>query len=513
MLAHVFCASTFGVDAHLIDVELNYTGGMPNYYLVGLPDKAIVESRSRISPAIKNSGASMPYGTVTVNLAPADLPKEGSAFDLPIAVCLLGVSHQINMNKLTDTVILGELALDGSLRPVKGVLPIVVEAKKRGLKNVIVPEKNGAEAGVVEGIRVYGLKNLEQVISWLNDKETFEPVFVDLNNLFKEEQSDEMVDFSDVKGQENVKRSMEVGAAGGHNIIMVGPPGSGKTMIARRLPSILPPLSLGEALETTKIHSVAGMLTNGKALIAKRSFRSPHHTISDVALVGGGSIPMPGEISLAHNGVLFLDELPEFKRSALEVLRQPLEDGSVSISRARMSVNYPSNIMLVASMNPSPTGDWHDPSDPNSSAPAQMQRYLSKISGPLLDRIDLHVEVNKVGFDELSGKGEGESSEYIRKRVVDAREIQNSRFMGVKDVHCNAQMSTRMVRKVCKIDPAGSALLKKAITSLNLSARAYDRILKVSRTIADLDYSENIKTAHLAEAIQYRSLDREGWLG
>lgn len=513
MLAHVYCASTFGVDAHLIDVELNYIGGMPNYYLVGLPDKAIVESRSRIIPAIKNSGASMPYGTVTVNLAPADLPKEGSAFDLPIAVCLLGVSHQVSMKKLKDTAIMGELALDGSLRPVKGVLPIVVEAKQKGLKNVIVPEKNGSEAAVVEDIQVFGLQNLEQVISWLNDKETFEPLYVDLKTLFDQEQSDEVVDFSDVKGQENVKRSMEVGAAGGHNIIMVGPPGSGKTMIARRLPSILPPLSLGEALETTKIHSVAGMLTNGKALIAKRPFRSPHHTISDVALVGGGSIPMPGEISLAHNGVLFLDELPEFKRSALEVLRQPLEDGNVSISRARMSVNYPSNIMLVASMNPSPSGDWHDPADPNSSAPAQMQRYLGKISGPLLDRIDLHVEVNKVGFDELSGKGEGESSSCIRIRVVDAREIQNQRFMGMKDVYCNAQMSTRMVRKICKIDAAGAALLKRAITSLNLSARAYDRILKVSRTIADLDSSENIKTIHLAEAIQYRSLDREGWLG
>ncbi|MEX2398022.1 MAG: YifB family Mg chelatase-like AAA ATPase, partial [Balneolales bacterium] len=497
MLAHVYCASTFGVDAHLIDVELNYNGGMPNYYLVGLPDKAIVESRSRIIPALKNSGASMPYGTVTVNLAPADLPKEGTAFDLPIAVCLLGVSHQVNMNKLKDTVIMGELALDGSLRPVKGVLPIVVEAKQKGMKNVIVPEKNGAEAGVVEGINVFALQNLEQVINWLNDKETYDPVFVDLTALFKNRQNGELVDFSDVKGQENVKRSMEVGAAGGHNIIMVGPPGSGKTMIARRLLSILPPLSLGEALETTKIHSVAGMLANGKALVANRPFRSPHHTISDVALVGGGRIPMPGEISLAHNGVLFLDELPEFKRSALEVLRQPLEDGNVSISRARMSVNYPSNIMLVASMNPSPTGDWYNPADPNCPAPARMQQYLSKISGPLLDRIDLHVEVNKVGFDELSGKGEAESSECIRKRVVSAREIQTHRYMGIKNVYCNARMRPNMVRKICKIDAAGSSLLKRAITALNLSARAYDRILKVSRTIADLDHSENIKTPHL----------------
>ncbi|MEX0928240.1 MAG: YifB family Mg chelatase-like AAA ATPase [Balneolales bacterium] len=513
MLAHVFCASTFGVDAHLIDVELNYIGGMPNYYLVGLPDKAIVESRSRIIPAIKNSNATMPYGTVTVNLAPADLPKEGSAFDLPIAVCLLVVSRQVKNDKLQDTVILGELALDGSLRPVKGVLPIVIEAKERGLKNVICPLQNGPEAAVVEGIQVYGLENLGQVIGWLNDTDTFDAVEVDLVNLFRHEQAHEIIDYSDVKGQENVKRSMEVGAAGGHNIIMVGPPGSGKTMIARRLSSILPPLSLGEALETTKIHSVAGLLTGGKALIAKRPFRSPHHTISDVALVGGGSMPMPGEISLAHNGVLFLDELPEFKRSALEVLRQPLEDGHVSISRARMSVNYPSNIMLVASMNPSPTGDWYDPADPNGSAPAQMQRYLSKISGPLLDRIDLHVEVNKVSFDELSGKGEGEGSALIRKRVVDARLIQHARFLKIENVYCNAQMSTRLVRKICRIDHAGSALLKKAITALNLSARAYDRILKVSRTIADLECSDGIKTIHLAEAIQYRSLDREGWLG
>ena len=513
MLAHIFCASTFGVDAHLIDVELNYNGGMPKYELVGLPDKAILESRTRIIPALKNSGATMPGGRVTVNLAPADLPKEGSAFDLPIAVGLLCVSHQTKKDKLSGSVILGELALDGSLRPVKGILPIVVEAKKRGLQYVVVPRQNGAEAAVVEGIEVYGLDNLEQVIQWLNDTHDFKPVSVDLISLFQQQQSEKAVDFSEVRGQENVKRSIEVGAAGGHNIIMVGPPGSGKTMIARRLPSILPPLSLGEALETTKIHSVAGMLKSGKALVASRPFRAPHHTVSAVALVGGGSIPMPGEISLAHNGVLFLDELPEFKRSALEVLRQPLEDRCVSISRARMSISYPSNIMLVASMNPSPSGDWYDPADPHSSTPAIMQRYLSKISGPLLDRIDLHVEVNKVGFDELSGKGEGECSEAIRNRVVEARDIQLKRFFGINDVYCNAQMTTRLVRKICKLDDAGSMLLKKAISSLNLSARAYDRILKVSRTIADLDHSENIRTNHMAEAIQYRSLDRDGWLG
>lgn len=514
MLAKTYCASTFGVDAHLITVEINLTGGLPKYFLVGLPDRAISESQTRIEAALKNSGATMPRGRTAVNLAPADLPKEGSAFDLPIAVGLLSVSNQVKNHKLEHTLIMGELALDGTLRPVRGVLPVAVEAAKRGMKNIIVPEKNAGEAGVVDGIDVYGFKNLIEVISWLNDEKSFDPVSVDIKKIFSTDLNQEVIDFADVKGQENVKRAMEVAAAGGHNIIMVGPPGSGKTMLARRLPTILPPLNLSEALETTKIHSVAGLLSDGKSLVTHRPFRSPHHTISDVALVGGGSIPHPGEISLAHNGVLFLDELPEFKRSALEVMRQPLEDGHVTISRAKMTVNYPSSIMLVASMNPSPSGDWYDADDvSNGNNPAQMQRYLGKISGPLLDRIDLHIEVQKVSFEELSSKAPGECSEEIRKRVICAREIQNQRFMGMKNMYCNAHMSTKVARKVCVLDDAGSAILKKAIQSLSLSARAYDRILKVARTIADLDQSEAIKSNHIAEAIQYRNLDREGWLG
>jgi len=511
MLAQVYSASTFGVDAKVINVETNFNKGMPKYFLVGLPDRAVSEAINRIEAAIKNTTSEMPRGRTIVNLAPADLPKEGSAFDLPIAITLLAVSHQISTEKLEDTMLVGELALDGSLRPIKGVLPMAVEARNQGIEYMIVPKENAREAAVVDGVTIYGFEHLEEVIGWMNGTCSEGRVDVDVEEMFSSNGKHEPLDFVDVRGQENVKRALEVAAAGGHNVIMVGPPGSGKTMMARRLPTILPPLTLDEALETTKIHSVSGLL-NGDALITNRPFQSPHHTVSDVALVGGGSIPMPGEISKAHNGVLFLDELPEFKRSALEVMRQPLEDGEVSISRARMSVSYPSRIMLVASMNPSPSGDWYDASNADTVSPAQMQRYLGKISGPLLDRIDLHIEVNKVSYDELSSKAEGESSADIRKRVVEARDVQNRRFMGIENVFCNAQMNTKMVRKICKLNDAGSQMLKKAITSLGLSARAYDRILKVSRTIADIEHSEEIQPQHVAEAIQYRSLDREGWL-
>lgn len=513
MLSRVYCASTVGVDAKIIDVETHFTNGMVKFFLVGLPDRAVSESRDRVEAAIRNTGAFYPIGRITVNLAPADLPKEGNAFDLPIAIGLLSMSGQLHTDKLDETIFLGELALDGQIRPVKGVLPVAVEAKKQGFKYLIVPKENGGEAAVVEGIEVFPFEHLNEVKDWLENRGSMEPLHVNVHQYFTLNGKHNLLDFSDVRGQDNVKRALEIAASGSHNVVLVGPPGSGKTMMARRIPTILPPLTLEEALETTKIHSVSGILESGKALITQRQFRAPHHTVSDVALVGGGSMPMPGEISMAHNGVLFLDELPEFKRSALEVMRQPLEDGFVSISRAKMSVTYPSRVMLVASMNPSPSGDWHDPQDMNGSSALQMQRYLSKISGPLLDRIDLHIEVNKVSYEELAGKAKGESSLEIRKRVMAAREIQSKRFMGVKGVYCNAQMNTRMVRKVCQLDETGSQILKKAITSLGLSARAYDRILKVSRTIADLDNSENIKSQHVAEAIQYRSLDREGWLG
>jgi magnesium chelatase family protein len=513
MLARVYCASTVGVDAKIIDVETHHTNGMVKFFLVGLPDRAVSESRDRVEAAIRNTGSYYPLGRITVNLAPADLPKEGNAFDLPIAIGLLRMSGQLHTEKLDSTVMVGELALDGQIRPVKGVLPMAVEAKKEGFEYLIVPKENGPEAAVVDGIEIFAFDHLNQVKDWLENRGPMDPLEVRVNEVFSQNGKMDALDFSDVRGQENVKRALEIAAAGGHNVVMVGPPGSGKTMMARRIPTILPPLSLNEALETTKVHSVSGLMEGGKALVTSRPFRSPHHTVSDVALVGGGGIPMPGEISMAHNGVLFLDELPEFKRSALEVMRQPLEDGFVSISRARMSVTYPSRVMLVASMNPSPSGDWYDPAEMNGTSNLQMQRYLSKISGPLLDRIDLHIEVNKVSYEELSGKAKGESSKDIRERVVEAREIQSHRFLGLKGVYSNAQMNTRQVRKVCQLDETSSEILKKAITSLGLSARAYDRILKVGRTIADLDKSEKIESHHIAEAIQYRSLDREGWLG
>jgi magnesium chelatase family protein len=513
MLATINSATTFGINAHIVHVETNLAFGLPKFSLVGLPDRAVNESANRVEAALKNSLKSFPRGRITINLAPADLPKEGSAFDLPIAIGLLVASGQLRDVDCSNFILLGELALDGGLRPVKGILPITIAARNAGYTGILLPMKNAAEAAVVDEIKVYGFETLNEVCSWLlNPSETAE-VIVNINELFNKKHTARMADFSDVKGQENVKRGLEVAAAGGHNAILVGPPGSGKTMLARRLPSILPPLSLEEALETTKIHSVSGTITSNNALITTRPFRAPHHTISHIGLTGGGSNPTPGELSLAHNGVLFLDELPEFQRMAIEVMRQPLEDGEITISRAKMSVTYPSKVMLVASMNPSPGGDWLDPDNSSTTDRIQMQRYLSKISGPMLDRIDLHIEVRKVPYNELMSFNSGESSERIRSRVTKARNAQTERLKAYNGIYTNAQMQSQLVRSICKLDAAGTALLSKAMDLLGLSARAHDRILKVARTIADLEASDSIKAQHVAEAVQYRNLDREGWLG
>lgn len=509
MLVKIFGSAVFGISATTITIEVNIDKGI-GYHLVGLPDNAVKESSYRIAAALSNIGQQLPGKKITINMAPADLRKEGSAYDVPLAIGILAASNQLKKSDFSDCMIMGELSLDGSVQPIKGALPIAIQAKADGFSEIYLPKENVQEAAIVGGIKVYSVENISNLIDHFEGTTLLQPVEIIQEEVFDVTNDFSLLDFAEVKGQENIKRALEIAAAGGHNILLIGPPGSGKTMLAKRLPSILPPMTLDEALETTKIHSVVGKAQN-VGLITKRPFRAPHHTASSVSLVGGGSYPQPGEISLAHNGVLFLDELPEFKREVLEVMRQPLEDREVTISRAKFTVSYPSSFMLVASMNPSPSGYFMNEKGLGQSTAQEMNRYLNKISGPLLDRIDLHIEVNPVPFEKLADKSTAKKSDIIRERVVAARMIQSNRFKEYEGIHYNAQMPTKLISSFCELDDTSLKLLQNAMDKLNLSARAYDRILKVSRTIADLEAAQNIKPSHIAEAIQYRSLDRDLW--